>query len=123
MKSDDVLLSAWEKTLARKGDSPAIFDARGEIVRTFADIESRARELAGQIAGPVHPIDIGNQPDWPSHFLAALRRRVVALPLESSITRQQRENALTVCQGGDWTEQQTVLLKLTSGTTAAARRI
>src|SRR5205085_1354034 len=92
-------------------------------VRTFAGIESRARELADQITGPVHPIDIGNQPDWPAHLLAALRRRVAALPLESSMTPPQRENALSICNRGDWKEQQTVLLKLTSGTTAAPRAI
>jgi long-chain acyl-CoA synthetase len=123
MKSDDPLLAAWEKTLARKKNAPAIFDTRGQALRTFAEIESRALELAETIAGPVYPIDVGNQPDWPSHFLAALGRRVVALPLESSITPQQRENALRLCAGGDWDEQQTVLLKLTSGTTAAPRAI
>ena len=123
MKSDDALLNAWEKTLARKGDAPAIFDTRGEALRTCSGVESRARELEDGIAGPVYPIDIGNQPDWPSHLLAALRRRVVVLPLESSITPQQRENALRVCNSSDWAKQRTVLLKLTSGTTAAPRAI
>jgi long-chain acyl-CoA synthetase len=123
MKSPDALLAAWEKTLARKGAAPAIFDTRGEVLRTFSDIEGRARELADAIAGPVYPIDIGNRPDWPSHLLAALRRRVVALPLESSITPQQRENALRICKGGNWEKTPTVLLKLTSGTTAAPRAI
>jgi long-chain acyl-CoA synthetase len=123
MKSDDPLLAAWGETLARKGSAPAIFDTRGEVLRTFRDIETRARELEGTIAGPVYPIEIGNQPDWPSHLLAALRRRVVALPLESSITPQQRENALQVCGCGDLGGRRPVLLKLTSGTTAAPRAI
>src|ERR1051326_4506180 len=123
MKSSNALLAAWEKILARKSAAPAVFDTRGEVLRTFSDIETRARELADAIAGPVYPIDIGNQPDWPSHLLAALRRQVVALPLESSITPQQRETALRICAGGNWNEQQTVLLKLTSGTTAAPRAI
>jgi acyl-CoA synthetase (AMP-forming)/AMP-acid ligase II len=52
-----------------------------------------------------------------------LRRGVVALPLESSITPQQRENALEVCGSGDFGEPRPVLLKLTSGTTAAPRAI
>ena len=43
MKSDDVLLAAWAETLARKGDSAAIFDTRGEVLRTFAALEKRAR--------------------------------------------------------------------------------
>jgi long-chain acyl-CoA synthetase len=123
MKSDDALLAAWEETLAKKRDVPAIFDTRGEVLRTFQDIESRARDLEGKISGQVYLIDLGNQPDWPSHLLAALRRRVVALPLESTITVQQREAALRLCEGADWGEAPPVLLKLTSGTTAAPRAI
>ena len=123
MKSDDALLAAWKETRARKGAAPAIFDLNGKAQRTFHDIEDRARDLEAGIAGPVYPIDTGNHPDWPSHLLAALRRRVVALPLESSITAQQRENALRICADHDWRNEQTVLLKLTSGTTAAARAI
>ena len=123
MKSDDALLAAWEETLARKRDAPAIFDTRGEVLRTFAEVESRARTLESKTSGPVYPIDIGNQPDWPSHLLAALRRRVVALPLEGTITAQQREAALRICEAADWGETPPVLLKLTSGTTAAPRAI
>jgi acyl-coenzyme A synthetase/AMP-(fatty) acid ligase len=123
MKSDDALLAAWEETLARKRDAPAIFDPGGEVLRTFADVESRARSLESKISGQVYPIDTGNHPDWPSHFLAALRRRVVALPLESTITLPQREAALRLCEGADWGETPPVLLKLTSGTTAAPRAI
>jgi acyl-CoA synthetase (AMP-forming)/AMP-acid ligase II len=123
MKSDDPLLAAWDETLARKGDSPAIFDTRGQVLRTFKEIENRAGELEPTIAGSVYPIDVGNQPDWPSHLLAALRRGVVALPLESSITASQRESALQISSAGDWGEPQPVLLKLTSGTTAAPRAI
>lgn len=124
MKSDDALLAAWEETLAQKRDVPAIFDTRGEVLRTFGDIESRARELEGKIEdATIYLIDQGNQPDWPSHLLAALRRRVVALPLESTITAPQREAALRMCNEGDWDAPRPVLLKLTSGTTAAPRAI
>lgn len=121
MKSDDALLAAWEETLARNGDAPAIFDTRGEVLRTFREVENQAEALEGKIAGDarVHPIDIGNHPDWPSHLLAALRRRVVALPLEGSITVQQREAALALCKSPPAAS----LLKLTSGTTAAPRAI
>ena len=123
MKSDDALLAAWEETLAQRRDTPAIFDTRGEVLRTFRDIESRARDLENKISGSVYPIDLGNQPDWPSHLLAALRRQVVALPLESTITLPQREAALRLCEGAAWEEAPPVLLKLTSGTTAAPRAI
>jgi long-chain acyl-CoA synthetase len=130
MKSDDALLAAWEKTLAQKRDVPAILDTRGEVLRTFDDIETRARTLEAKIdpasAGQVHPIDLGNHPDWPSSLLACLRRCVVALPLEDTITAQQREAAIRVCSvpdAADWGEPPPVLLKLTSGTTAAPRAI
>jgi long-chain acyl-CoA synthetase len=123
MKLGDPLLAAWRETLAQKGDSPAIFDTRGQVLRTFHDIEARARELEGEIQGEVWPIDIGNQPDWPSHLVAAVRRGVVALPMEGTITAQQRENALRLCGGGDWGTDRPALLKLTSGTTAAPRAI
>ena len=129
MKSDDALLAAWEKTLAQKRDAAAIFDTREEVLRTFGEIESRARNLEEKIApapGQVQPIDLGNHPDWPSWLLACLRRRVVALPLEGTITPQQREAALQICavrEASDWGERPPVLLKLTSGTTAAPRAI
>lgn len=129
MKSDDALLAAWEETLARQGDAPAVFDPRGQVLRTFREVENRARELEGEIGsseGEVYPIDIGNHPDWPSHLLASLRRRLVALPLEGSVTPPQREAALAVCDAsarGGWGERPPVLLKLTSGTTAAPRAI
>ena len=130
MKSSDPLLAAWEETLVRKGDDPAIFDTTGEVLRTFRDVERRTQALQAELdpaaAGQVAPIDIGNHPDWPSLLLASLRRGLVALPLEDSITPQQREAALRICSVrsvGDWGERPPVLLKLTSGTTAAPRAI
>src|SRR3954466_4023277 len=120
---DDSLLAAWAKTLAKKRDAPAIFDRQGKIQRTFNGIEERARELELAIAGPVFPIDIGNHPDWPSLLLATIRRGAIALPLEGTITSQQRGDALRICKTAGTTEPRPVLLKLTSGTTAAPRAI
>jgi acyl-CoA synthetase (AMP-forming)/AMP-acid ligase II len=125
MKSDDALLAAWEKTLARKRDAPAIFDTSGQVSRTFRDLDDKARSFEteiGAVAGQVHPIDLGNHPDWPSILLACLRLRRIALPLEKSITAEQRAAALQMCEG-EWSEDRPALLKLTSGTTAAPRAI
>jgi long-chain acyl-CoA synthetase len=126
MKSDnDALLAAWETTLVRRGEAPAIFDTGGRVWRTFRDIETRAQALAAEIdasASEVHPIDIGNHPDWPSTLVACLRLGRIALPLEKSITAEQHAAALRIC-AGDWGERRPVLLKLTSGTTAAPRAI
>ncbi|HEY5792931.1 MAG TPA: class I adenylate-forming enzyme family protein [Chthoniobacterales bacterium] len=130
MKLDDALLAEWEKTVARKGEAAAILDTQGEVLRTFNDIERQARSLEAQIdgcsPGQVHAIDIGNHPDWPSLLLACLRRQVVVLPLDESLTADQREAARQICAGkasANWGEHPPVLLKLTSGTTATPRAI
>src|SRR6266404_120999 len=144
MKPNDILLERWAETLARKGDSPAIFNTRGEVARTFRQINARAddfeRKLQDCRPGSVLAVQIGNHEDWPSILVACLRRGVVILPLEQSISEQQRETALKICQAGgvvenpdairkldneqlEWRGSSPTLLKLTSGTTAAPRAI
>ncbi len=151
MKSSDPLLKAWEKTLARKRDAAAIFATTGEALRTFDDVEQRARDLLRSLGvfrqGDVLAIQIGNHEDWPSILIGCLRMHLVVLPLEQSLGEQQRDEALKICRvkavvsallsGGrpeiirlrtadttpDWGEQRPVLLKLTSGTTATPRAI
>jgi len=151
MKSSDQLLQAWEKTLARKRDAPAIFATSGEVLRTFGDVEQRTRELSRSIdvfhEGNVLAVQIGNQEDWPSILIGCLRRNLVVLPLEQSISEHQRDEAFEICKvkavvsavpgGGtpeiirpgtadstpDWRENPPNLLKLTSGTTATPRAI
>src|SRR5438105_12237282 len=147
MKSDDVLLDAWKAILARAKDAPAIFHTRGEITRTFDQIEADAHEFEAKIdlfaAGCVVAIQIGNHGDWPAILLACLRKRLVVLPLEQTVSEQARDAALSTCQCAglvtvasavplvrkvdncipDWGDDPPSLLKLTSGTTAAPRAI
>ena len=151
MKPKDVLLERWVEILARKGDSPAIFDTAGRLARTFGQIDERARDFEPKIndsqAGSVLAVQIGNHEDWPAILIACLRRGVVVLPLEQSISEQQRDAAIRVCNvagvvaaavsGGsleilpmrtsaattNWGKNRPSLLKLTSGTTAAPRAI
>ena len=149
MKSTDPLLKAWEKTLARKGDRAAILATNGDVSRTFDDIERQARELAGKIdifkPGSVVAIQIGNHADWPSILLACLRKGLIVLPLEQSISERERDAALEICRAKgviafgdevvkvmrlrtaastpDWGDKAPTLLKLTSGTTAAPRAV
>ena len=103
MKSSDPLLGAWQKTLARKGDTPAIFDTNGAALRSFRQIEEEARiyerRLGAFDRGQVVAIQIGNHEDWPSILIACLRRGLVALPLEQSISEQERDLAMQVCGG------------------------
>jgi len=102
MKSSDPLLEAWERTLARKRDAPAIFATSGKVIRTFNDVEQRASELVANIGsypeGDVLAVQLGNHEDWPSILLGCLRRRLVVLPLEQSIGDQQRDAALEICR-------------------------
>ena len=151
MKSSDPLLKAWERTLAQKRDAPAIFAASGDVVRTFDDVEQRTRDLLPSVEffreGDVLAVQVGNHADWPSILLACLRRQLVVLPLEQSISAQQRDAALEICRAKgvmstgpgedfptvlprktahttpDWGYNRPALLKLTSGTTATPRAV
>src|ERR1700730_13821161 len=147
MKSNDALLAAWKTILARAKDAPAIFDTRGEITRTFDQIEADAHDFEAKIdlfaAGCVVAIQIGNHGNWPAILLACLRKRLVVLPLEQTVSEQARNTALSTCQCAglitaasavplvrkvdncipNWGDDPPSLLKLTSGTTAAPRAI
>jgi long-chain acyl-CoA synthetase len=102
MKPRDVLLNRWAEILARKGNSPAIRNPADEVARTFRQIDNRARDFERKIdnfqPGNVLAVQIGNHEDWPSILVACLRKGVVVLPLEQSISEQQRDAALKICR-------------------------
>src|SRR5881392_2292685 len=144
MKATDGLLERWETILARKGDAPAIFNTRGQINRTFRAIDEYACKFESKIdsfaAGSVIAVQIGNHEDWPSILIACLRRGMIVLPLEQSISDQQRDAAAKICRASgiieragkvrvleheqpNWQGNNPALLKLTSGTTAAPRAV
>ena len=144
MKATDGLLKRWEAILARKGDAPAIFNTRGQINRTFRAIDEYACKFESKIdsfaAGSVIAVQIGNHEDWPSILIACLRRGMIVLPLEQSMSDQQRDAAAKICRASgiieragkvrvleheqpNWQGNNPALLKLTSGTTAAPRAI
>ena len=101
MKSTDPLLDAWLETLRCAKDGPAILNTDGEVLRKFSDVEERACHFESNLKmfapGGVIAIQIGNHEDWPSILIACLRNRLVVLPLEQSISGQQRDAALKVC--------------------------
>lgn len=145
MNTGDPLLEAWEATLERRHDEPAIFNPQRQVLFRFGEIEERSRrydDLQDFAAGEIVAIQIGNHADWPALFLACLRRHVVVLPLEPTMSEQERDLALRTCRaagliatperpvvrldgGGaiDWEDRCPVLLKLTSGTTATPRAV
>jgi len=138
MKSEDPLLAAWDETLARKGDLPAILNTAGQVLRTFRGIEEHARavektiargfEAQGHSPKPhnVSAIQIGNHQDWPSSFLVCLRRRNIFLPIDESAPKEQSDAAFSVAAKSgstDWDDRPPTLFKLTSGTTATPRLV
>jgi acyl-CoA synthetase (AMP-forming)/AMP-acid ligase II len=130
MKPGDVLLERWEEVLARKGDSPAIFNTAAEVVRTFAQIDEHAHEVESKMpeAGPnnLNAIQIGNHTNWPSFFLACLRTKRTVLPIDESVSKQQADAAMSIaagCGNVDWADKPPTLFKLTSGTTSAPRMV
>ncbi len=147
MNHADPLLAAWDTIWRRRRDEPAIYDRKGRVVFCFGEIEALSRRLEEErlqalAPGEIVALQIGNHPDWPAFFLAALRRGLVVLPIEQTVSEQERTAALQSCRAAglirapdlrverldssraiDWGEQQPVLLKLTSGTTAAPRAI
>ena len=102
MKHHDALLMAWQTTTSQRGNSVAVFDAAGRVVRTFRDIERHAHafeaKLDGLLPGMVVAVQIGNHEDWPAVFIACLRKHLVVLPLDQSIGEQQRDAALEICK-------------------------
>lgn len=148
-KGRDALRHSWQKTVARRAREVAIYGTGGESLRTFAEIEAEAQEfmekrLGNFQAGAVVAIQLGNHPAWPALLLACLERELVLLPLERSMSEQERAAAVDTChvtavitlgENGhieisactippiDWGDRQPTLLKLTSGTTAAPRAI
>ena len=102
MKVPDPLLIAWQRTLSRKGDDAAVLDSTGKVVRRFRDIEDGARSFSTKLdalpAGAVVAVQIGNHEHWPSVFIACLRKQLVVLPLDQSITERQRDTALEICK-------------------------
>ena len=146
-KTEDPLLGAWAETLLRRRDAPAIFDTQRQVLCRFGEIEALSRHyengpLQNLRAGEIVAIQIGNHAHWPALLLACLRREIVVLPLERTVSDQERASALQTCRASgliteveagvdrlvepsvtDWNERRPVLLKLTSGTTATPRAI
>jgi long-chain acyl-CoA synthetase len=149
IKPQDPLLAAWDETIARRGNDPAIFDSQRQLLFRFRDLEELSREyaradsdLANLRPGQILAIQIGNHPHWPALFLACLRQGLVVLPVEKTVSEIERASALQTFRVAalmsdpdrpmesfaprseiDWDERPPVLLKLTSGTTAEPRAI
>ncbi len=145
----DALLTRWDEIRRRFAVLPAVLGMNGEAVRTFDDVEKYAEYRAGDDvlrslpARSVVALQIGNHADWPAMLLACLRRKLVVLPLETTMNEGDLGAALELCHAAalatasgekisitlreacavEWGSRPPSLLKLTSGTTAAPRAI
>jgi long-chain acyl-CoA synthetase len=147
---NNAILNRWAGTLARRGPDAAVLGRDGGVERTFADIESEAREWAEKLGrwkpGTVVGMQVGNTPGWPALVLGAMRLGLIPLPLGRHMAREERELALATCGAGVLlalgadgaleVEERTMpampkspglegcdFLKLTSGTTSRPRAI
>ena len=95
----DPLLAHGNRRSPRRGAEPAIFDAQGRVLLRFREIEELSRSCRIDLAaGEIVAIQIGNHPHWPALLLACLRRGVVVLPLEQTVSVQERTAALRTCR-------------------------
>src|SRR4051812_29797459 len=95
-QNGDPLLAAWSAVSRRLGEQPAIFDTEARVLRTFAAIESESQAIERDLLSEIQPgqvlaIQLGNHPSWPAVLLACLRRRIVVLPLENTISAAKRD--------------------------------
>lgn len=145
---ENPILTAWQQTLSRCGQRPAIFSPQGAVLRTFAEIGLEAMKIARLFdnvpANSVVAVQIGNSELWPELVLALWRRKLIPLPLgEMGQTELAyalgacRAAALVTNQGGPlivhrrpvpddarrWLGPSPEFLKLTSGTTSAPRAV
>ena len=143
---ENPILAAWQNTLGRFGQNPAIYAPNGEVLRTFAEIGLEALKIGRNFERiPPHSvvaIVIGNSEIWPGLLLALWRRHLIPLPLgdmgqtELAYTLGAcRAAALVTNYGGPlivhrrpvaddatvWPRPAPEFLKLTSGTTSAPR--
>jgi len=99
--SPDSLVEAWA-ALSHFEQKAAIFDTKGNVLRTFAQIEEEAHDFGQTLLrefrpGEVIVIQVGNHAAWPALLLACWRRRLVALPLEWTMAQRERDAALRIC--------------------------
>ncbi len=138
-------LERWEATWRRLGDEAAVRLPDGSVARTFAQIESEANGVAADLEpwppGAVVSLCAGNVPGWPALLLGIWKAGGVALLVDATLAEAQVVVAERDCGArarvgwrGDGFEVRclegngawrpgdaTILIKLTSGTTGAAR--
>ena len=138
--SNHPILAAWGETVRRQPGRPGVFSDRGTPLRSFAEIENEALELAGVVTelhgdAAIALVEIGNHPALPAVLIALWRKRYTVALAEIGNTARLPGITLRVTRGGSGdivfspTSEPPAknvpsgFLKLTSGTTGAPRAI
>jgi len=131
----------WQQVLASRGDSVALTDAESGEVWSFHALDHRAVEWLATHAplpdaiGKVWCLALTDRVEWMAVFLAAIKAGAVVLPLEPAAIDTLRNQALA--QGAEFLIDDSgvhllgmgsarpgfFLIKLTSGTTGAAKAL
>ncbi len=148
-KPNLVLMQRWGETLRGREDSVAVRCPDGSDARTYAEIEGAAEAVAARLgemslaAGEVVSLRAGNVVDWPAMVLGIWKAGGAALLVDATLSEAQVAEAESAAgarvrvtwngvvearslAGADapWKpERETVLVKLTSGTTGVPRMI
>lgn len=137
------LLHAWEKTLRRRNDEPALVQAADGRSFTFRELDARATAWlahatphGGSLARQIVVFAAPNGAGWFEIFLGLMRAGAVAVPLDAAEPpAAQRDIATALRAGFLWNGAHLVplprprfqpdpaicLIKLTSGTTGRPR--
>ncbi|CAN5595616.1 long-chain fatty acid--CoA ligase [soil metagenome] len=139
------LVDYWREILGEKSREFSLYAPTGEPLRTFLEIEEEARKWSERLvvngSGSVVAIQTGNIAEWPALVLGTWYAGRIVLPLDSDLAPDRRAEVERLCgvttrmeigAAGlqmanldnsviDWPEPRPVLLKLTSGTSAAPR--
>ena len=151
LNSQNPILEAWTATREACRGAPAILDANGKTLRSFAEIEENAQAFSEAFEhmapSSVVAVQVGNSVLLPSLLLAIWRHHCIPVLLDRSLEGPARESALSICAAaglltmpnavgvtddahfslehrpGAPLADGTEFLKLTSGTTSAPRAI
>lgn len=145
LTASNPILSRWREICERKSSKAAVISPSGEVLRSYGDLDGESDAFAGEFSdlprGSVIGLLMENLPEWPAIYLGGLKRGLIWLPLDAGVSESSAEEALRLCGGlacivsedreitisryknaaVNWKGVQPDYLKMTSGTTAAAR--
>lgn len=133
------VISAWERTLSRRGNECAVVEAATGATRTFRELDDGAAALsldASALKGRAVVFALPNGIRWLEFFVAIVRAGGVAVPLDAAEPAASQRQIAESLRAGLWLDgaklltlpnarrfraPSIALIKLTSGTTGQPR--